>query len=118
MLDSKTGAMVDYLFVHRGRRIASDYLNRALIPILCAKAGVPLADARGRITSHPARATIASQLFNAKEPLTLIELQALAWARLARVDAALCCDHTDQAVGCCPARRIFPAQPAHSRSSG
>jgi integrase len=76
MLDSKTGAMVDYLFVHRGRRIAIDYLNRSLIPILCAKAGVPLADARGRITSHRARATIASQLFNAKEPLTLFELQA------------------------------------------
>ena len=47
MLDKKTGAMVDYLFVHRGRRIACDYLNRSLIPILCAKAGVPLADARG-----------------------------------------------------------------------
>ncbi len=76
MLDKKTGAMVDYLFVHRGRRIASDYLNRSLIPVLCTKAGVPLVDARGRITSHRARATIASQLYNAKEPLTLFELQA------------------------------------------
>lgn len=76
MLDKKTGAMVDYLFVHRGRQIASDYLNRSLIPILCTKAGVPLVDARGRITSHRARATIASQLYNAKEPLTLFELQA------------------------------------------
>jgi hypothetical protein len=76
MLDRKTGAMVDYLFVHRGRRIARDYLNRSLIPILCTKAGVPLADARGRITSHRARATIASQLYNARDPLTLFELQA------------------------------------------
>lgn len=74
-LDKKTGAMVDYLFVHRGRQVARDYLNRSLIPMLCAKAGVPLADARGRITSHRARATIASQLCNAKEPLTLFELQ-------------------------------------------
>jgi len=32
-------------------------------------------DARGRITSHRARATIASQLYNAKEPLSLFELQ-------------------------------------------
>jgi integrase len=31
---------------------------------------------RGRITSHRARATIASQLYNAKEPMTLFELQA------------------------------------------
>jgi hypothetical protein len=30
---------------------------------------------RGRITSHRARSTIASQLFNAKEPMTLFELQ-------------------------------------------
>jgi hypothetical protein len=35
-----------------------------------------LDDARGRITSHRARATIASQLYNAKEPMTLFELQA------------------------------------------
>ncbi|HLQ33639.1 MAG TPA: tyrosine-type recombinase/integrase [Chloroflexota bacterium] len=32
-------------------------------------------DARGRITSHRARATIATQLYNSKEPLTLFELQ-------------------------------------------
>jgi hypothetical protein len=37
---------------------------------------VPRADARGRITSHRARSTIASQLYNAKEPMTLFELQA------------------------------------------
>jgi Phage integrase family len=43
---------------------------------LCRKAGVLLQDARGRITSHRARATIASQLYNAKEPMTLCELQA------------------------------------------
>ena len=47
-----------------------------MIPLLCRKAGVPLQDARGRITSHRARATIASQLYNAKEPMTLFELQA------------------------------------------
>jgi hypothetical protein len=31
---------------------------------------------RGNITSHRARSTIASQLYNAKEPMTLFELQA------------------------------------------
>lgn len=46
-----------------------------LIPLLCQKAGVPQEDARGKITSHRARATIASQLFNAKEPMSLFELQ-------------------------------------------
>ena len=76
MHDAKTGGLVDYLFVHRGRRISPAYLNKALIPLLCRKAGVPLEDARGRITSHRARATIASQLFNAREPLGLFELQA------------------------------------------
>ena len=44
--------------------------------MLCRKAGVPAADVRGNITSHRARSTIATQLYNAKEPMTLFELQA------------------------------------------
>jgi len=46
-----------------------------LIPTLCRKAGIPEQDSRGAITSHRARATIASQLYNAKEPLTIFELK-------------------------------------------
>ena len=64
------------LFCLRAKRIARAYFNQALIPALCRKAGVPRDDARGRITSHRARSTIASQLYNAKEPMTLFELQA------------------------------------------
>lgn len=75
-VDIKTGERVSWLFVYKGRRMAPDYINRSLIPLLCVKAGVPETDARGRITSHRARATIATQLFNAKEPLSLFELQA------------------------------------------
>ena len=56
--------------------MARNYINAAIIPTLCRKAGVPAADARGRITSHRARSTIASQLYNAKDPMTLFELQA------------------------------------------
>jgi hypothetical protein len=55
--------------------VGNGYLNRSLIPLLCRKGGVPLKDARGNITSHRARSTIASQLFNAKEPMSLFELQ-------------------------------------------
>ena len=36
---------------------------------------MPLQDARGSITTHRARSTIASQLANAKDPMTLLELQ-------------------------------------------
>jgi hypothetical protein len=43
--------------------------------MLCQKAGIPIEDARGRITSHRARSTIATQLFNARQPLSLFELQ-------------------------------------------
>jgi len=42
---------------------------------LCRKAGIPEQDSRGQITSHRARATIASQLYNAKEPLSIFELK-------------------------------------------
>lgn len=74
--DRRTGELVALLFCYRAKRIARAYLNQALIPALCRKAGVPRADARGPITSHRARSTIASQLYNAKEPMTLFELQA------------------------------------------
>ncbi len=76
LVDRKTGERVPALFCLRGRALPTQYLNETLIPLLCHKAGVPLEDARGRITSHRARATIASQLYNAKEPMTLFELQA------------------------------------------
>jgi len=76
LMDAKTSEVVDFLFCYRARRFRTPYLNLRLIPLLCQKAGVPLADARGRITSHRARATIATQLYNAKEPMTLFELQA------------------------------------------
>lgn len=74
-VDAKTGELVDYLFTYRGYRVGLDYLNRTVIPLLCYKAGVPLQDARGPITTHRARSTIASQLANAKDPMTLLELQ-------------------------------------------
>jgi integrase len=76
MLDRRTGEHVQFLFCYRATRVAKEYLNVGLIPALGRKAGVPLEDVRGRITSHRARATIASQLYNAKEPMTLFELQA------------------------------------------
>lgn len=74
-LDHKTGEAVSFLFMFRGNRVPRHYINKTLINILCRKAGVPSVDARGKITSHRARSTIASQLFNAKEPMSLFELQ-------------------------------------------
>lgn len=43
--------------------------------MLCKKAGVPTQDARGNITSHRARSTIATQLASAKDPMTIFELK-------------------------------------------
>jgi len=74
--DRRTGEQVDLLFAIRARRVSTHYINNTIIPMLCRKAGVPDADVRGNITSHRARSTIASQLYNAKEPMTLFELQA------------------------------------------
>lgn len=76
MPDRKTGEHVALQFACRGVPVANTYINKTLIPMLCRKAGVEQGDVRGRITSHRARATIASQLYNAKEPMTLFELQA------------------------------------------
>jgi integrase len=76
MTDRKTGEKVDLLFACRVIPVARTYINETIIPLLCRKSGQPLSDVRGRITSHRARATIATQLYNAKEPMTLFELQA------------------------------------------
>jgi integrase len=75
-LDRKTGERISFLFSVRGQPVARTYINQTIIPALCAKAGVPATDVRGKITSHRARSTIASQLYNAKDPMTLFELQA------------------------------------------
>lgn len=75
LLDGKTNEVVDLLYSFRGHGLGSGYINDTLIPLLCRKAGVPRSDARGSITSHRARSTIASQLYNAKEPLSLFDLQ-------------------------------------------
>jgi hypothetical protein len=64
------------LLAYRGARIGEKYVNQVLIPMLCRKAGVPRENVRGQITGHRARATIASQLYNAKDPMSLFELQA------------------------------------------
>jgi hypothetical protein len=76
VIDRKTGLRVSVLFGYRGRKLGATYINRTLIPVLCRKAGIPRSDARGAITSHRARSTIASQLYNAKDPMSLFELQA------------------------------------------
>ena len=74
--DRKTGELVHFLFCYRARPLRTEYINHSLIPILCRKANVPMEDAHGPITSHRARATIASQLFNSRDPMSLSELQA------------------------------------------
>lgn len=74
-IDARTSREAHYLFSHLGRRLGYKYVNDSLIPTLCRKASVPEEDARGRITSHRARSTIATQLVNAREPMTLFELQ-------------------------------------------
>lgn len=75
IVDRKTGQRRQHLFCHRAQLIGRTYLNEHIIPLLCAKAGVPETDSRGALTSHRARTTIATQLLNAREPLSLDDLQ-------------------------------------------
>lgn len=75
LIDRKTRQRQQFLFCVRGELIGSSYLNAHLIPVLCRKAGIPEHDSRGALTSHRARATIATQLLNAPEPLSLVDLR-------------------------------------------
>ncbi len=72
--DRKTGTQTAYLFAHRGKSVGREYLNARLIPLLCERAGIPRVDERGAITSHRARATLATLLYNAPEGLSILEL--------------------------------------------
>jgi hypothetical protein len=75
LVDRKTGPKRQHLFCHRGRLVGKDYLNHNILPALRRKSGVPQTDSRGALTRHPDRATIATQLLNAREPLSLNDLQ-------------------------------------------
>ncbi|MBV9691665.1 MAG: site-specific integrase [Ktedonobacteraceae bacterium] len=73
-LDRKSAEKVSYLFSLRGQRLGHAYINMVLIPMLSAKANVPPLDHRGRVTSHRARATIATFLGNCENPMSLWQL--------------------------------------------
>jgi integrase len=97
-LDGKTSEPVQYLFSYRGKRLSNDYINKFLISYLCQKAGIPDEDSRGRITSHRARATIASMLYNAKNPLDIFQLQKyLGHKRLSSTQSYVAVDPTQLA---------------------
>ena len=87
MLDRKTGEMVNLLYAHRGKRLGIQFINTTLIPLLCRKAGIPRSDARGNVTSHRARSTIASQLSNSEEGMTLWEMKE--WLGHIRLESTL-----------------------------
>ena len=114
-LDPKTAEEVDVLFSVRGQPVARNYLNRTIIPALCRKAGVPAADVRGNITSHRARSTIASQLYNAKEPMTLFELQTWLGHRSPASHPALRQDQPHHLVQGLHRRRLLRPQPTDHR---
>ncbi|WP_338250699.1 tyrosine-type recombinase/integrase [Dictyobacter halimunensis] len=62
LIDPKDNSLVDFLFCFRGSILGRDFLNKSLIPALCKRAGIPERDARGAITSHRGRSTIATML--------------------------------------------------------
>ncbi|WP_410796053.1 hypothetical protein [Palleronia sp. LCG004] len=78
IVDEKTGVHVPFLLMNRGRLVSAGFFNGTVIPTLCAKAGVPRSDSRGKITSHRARSSTLTALANATHPLSLLEL--MKWA--------------------------------------
>lgn len=82
--DDKTSERVSLLFAHRTRAIGRQFINNVMIPMLCRKAGIPKRDARGDITGHRARSTIATQLSSF---MTLLEL--MEWLGHAKPETTL-----------------------------
>jgi hypothetical protein len=66
--------MVHYLFGYRGNQVGAAVCNHVVIPLLLRKSGLPKSDSRGPITSHRARSTLATRLYNARSGLTPVEI--------------------------------------------
>ncbi len=64
ILDWKDQEYVEYLFCYKDSQVGSPFINQSLIPTLCAKAGVDVRDAKGRITGHRGRSTRLTLLRN------------------------------------------------------
>jgi integrase len=74
MLDRRTGEHVHFLFHIRSGPVAKRVLNLTVIPILCKKAGIPLEDSRGRITSHRGRASAVTMLASVPQGMSIFDL--------------------------------------------
>jgi len=74
LTDERTGEKVRFLFQFRGKPVGRDVINRTVIPVLCARAGVPAQDSRGPITSHRGRASAVTALASVPQGMTLYEL--------------------------------------------
>ncbi len=86
LVDPKDHSLVDFLFCFRGKKLGDNFINKSLIPVLCKCAGIPEHDARGAITGHRARSTIATML--RKNGMTLDDIsQFLGHARPEMVKA-------------------------------
>lgn len=74
LTDERTGEKVRLLFQYCGKPAGSAILNRTVIPMLCARAGVPLEDSGGMITSHRGRASAVTALASVPQGMSLYEL--------------------------------------------
>ncbi|MCQ0899211.1 MULTISPECIES: tyrosine-type recombinase/integrase [Enterobacterales] len=74
LADDRTGEKVRLLFQYRGKPAGSAILNRTVIPMLCARAGVPSEDSGGMITSHRGRASAVTALASVPQGMSLYEL--------------------------------------------
>ena len=74
LTDDRTGKKVRVLFQYRGKPAGSAILNRTVIPMLCARGGVPLEDRGGMIISQRGRASAVTALASLPQGMSLYEL--------------------------------------------
>ena len=86
LLDRTAGRLTDHLFCYRAQRIGKTFVNDVIIPMLLRKAGLPACDTRGYITSHRARATLATKLYNNTSGMTALEV--MSWLGHAKLSSS------------------------------
>lgn len=69
-LEKKSVISIQY----RGKPAGSDVINRTVIPLLCARAGLSVEDSGGTITSHRRRASALTAIASVPQGMSLYEL--------------------------------------------
>ena len=115
--DRKTGELVDMLLAYRGAPVGQQVHQPCPRPLVVPQGRRPPRGRAWRDHEPSGPGTIATQLYNAKDPMSLFELQAWLGHSSPQLHPALRPDHTDHADEGLHRRWLLRPQRPHDRGA-